>query len=251
MELDLARLYNTGYTSIQLEYKEAIVPDITRYSVCINSPSYNAGSHGIEVNNQTFTADMTMIFTLDQWADFLANNKNFYAQGNFNSMMKFNKQTVSALNQGAGRNLLGGLSSLANATADYYQFTRNREYQVDNLQSAVDRVINQNGSALFNLIIKGLMPTLVVYALPSDLQTSVVKYLKRNGVSTTGLIGNIKSIQNANLSDTEYHYAYIQADIDDIVSGNMSLECEHRLLGIFKKGTRFWYYAAKMYDYTY
>ena len=251
MELDLARLYNTGYTAIQLEYKEAIVPDITRYSVCINSPSYNAGSHGIEVNNQTFTADMSMIFALDQWAEFLANNKNFYAQGNFNSMMKFNKQTVSALNQGAGRNLLGGLSTLANATADFYQFTRNREYQVDNLQSAVDRVINQNGSALFNLIIKGLMPTLVIYALPSTLQASVVNYLKRNGVSTTGLISNIKTIQNANLSDSEYHYAFIQADADDIVSGNMSLECEQRLLGIFKKGTRFWYNAAKMYDYTY
>ena len=55
----------------------------------------------------------------------------------------------------------------------------------------------------------------------------------------------------SNRTDTGFHYAFIQADAEDLKSGNMSLECEQRFLQIFKNGVRFWYNAEKMYDYSY
>lgn len=255
MELDFARSYErVDHTKITYKYKEAITPDITRYSVCIDTEYYKGVNvldvnGGIEVNNQTFTADMTLIFTIDQWAAFLANNKNFYAQGNFNTMMKINKGIVSGAAGAAGMNIGRSVASIANIYADTLQYAQNREYQVDNLKDSVDRVINQNGSACFNLIVKGIKPAIVTYTLIYE--TQIITYLKRFGVNTKSLFGNIKHIQTQNSFDTDYHYAYIQADVDEISSGTMSIECEQRFIQIFRDGVRFWYDPAKMYDYTY
>lgn len=254
MEFDYLKAFDDALSgnpdTVKIEYREAIVPDITRYSVCIRSTWFNAGGNGIKYNNQTFTADMSMIFVLDQWSEFIANNKNFYAQGNFNAQMQFAKTSAGAIGQAASGNFLGAVSSIANVTADTFAFAKNRQYQVDNLKSSVDRVVNQNGSALFNLIVKGIMPSVVVYRVLSiTCQNNIKKYFKYYGVNTKGLIGNIKSIQTNNY--TSYHYAYIQADAEEITTCQMSLECENRFLQIFRDGVRFWYEPTKMYDYTY
>ena len=253
MEFDLGKARKTvDNTHIKLNYKEAIVPDITRYTVCIDAPYYSGDGNGIDVNNQTFTSDMSMIFTLDQWASFLANNKNFYAQGNFNAVMNINKKTLSGINQASSMNFIGAGATVASMYADTLQFTTNREYQVDNLKDSVDRVVNQNGSALFNLIVKGIHPSIVVYQLESNKVSNVVMYLKMFGFNTKGLYGNIKTIMDNNVSGYyDYHYAFIQASVEDIKTGDMSLECEMRFLQIFKDGVRFWYEPTKMYDYTY
>ena len=249
LELDYAKI-NSNYAKIAFKYKEAIVPDITRYSICVDSKWYKGDDNdGIEVNNQTFTADMSLIYTLDQWSSFLANNKNFYAQGNFNTMMKINKGVVGGAIASGQMNYLKAASSIANIYADTLQFVKNRDYQVDNLKESVDRVINQNGNACFNLIVKGIIPSIVVYKLPTKYQASVLKYLKMYGVNTKGLFGNIKTMMDNN--SLGFHYAYIQADLDEIKTGIMSLECEKRFTDIFKDGVRFWYDAAHMYDYNY
>ena len=248
-ELDKARVALSD-EYITYKYKEAIVPDITRYTVCLTSSYFDGVSgDGIDVNGQTFTADMSLIYTLDQWASFLANNKNFYAQGNFNATMNFNKQALSGIGAAGALNYLKVGATMANMYADALSFKTNREYQVDNLKESVDRVVNQNGSSAFNLVVKGIKPSIVLYTVESNKVANIVNYLKMFGLNTKGLRGNVKTIMAGN--STGFHYAFIQADVEDLVSGDMSLECEQRFLQIFKDGVRFWYDASKMYDFTY
>lgn len=237
-------------THLFLAYKEAIVPDITRYSVSFTNATFydNGNSSAPKYINETFTADMTLIFTLDQWSDFIANNKNFYAQGNFNTMMKINKDVASGAISAGNMNYLKAGTALINMVADTYQFAKNREFQIDNLKSAVDRVINQNGNACFNLNMHGIQPCVEYFTIPSSDQSLLRKELKMYGVNTNGLIDDIKNYDDA----TEgWHYCYIQAAVNELKSGSISLECEKALLNIFNKGVRLWLDPNKMYDFTY
>ena len=241
---------------VTLLYKEAITPDVSRYSASFHSVWYDGTSDdSMKYANETFTSDMTLIFTLDQWSDYIANNKNFYAQGNFNTMMKINKEVMSGLSGAALLNPIGAAKAAATMYADSVQFAKNREFQVDNIKSSVDRVINQNGNACFNLITHGIQPALVMYQIPSDDKTRILKYLKMYGVNTVGLIGNIKDYDGVNLNavntDSNFHYAYIQSDVNELKSGTISLECEKALLQIFNKGTRMWSVPEKMYNFNY
>ena len=247
LEFDLQKV-NYDSATITLAYKEAIVPDITRYSVSFKSNWYNKNDNSnTKYTNETFTSDTSLIFTIDQWSEFLANNKNFYAQGNFNTMMKLNKGIVSGAVAAGQMNYLKAGTSLANMYTDTVQFVKNREFQVDNLQSAVDRVINQNGNACFDLLLHGLQPIYTRYTTGSDDATRVVKYLKMYGVNTEGLIDNPLSYING----IDFNYCYIQADVNEIKSGTLPLECEKALLRIYNKGVRIWFDAAHMYDYSY
>lgn len=246
-EFDLAKVAgdNDYFT---MYYKEAIVPDITRYSVAFKSAWYVSNNDGSKYANETFTADMTLIFTLDQWSDYLANNKNFYAQGNFNTMMKINKEVISGVGSMGKMDYFGGAKSLINMYTDTLQFTKNREFQVDNIKSSVDRVINQNGNACFNLNMHGIQPVFTYYEIPNADSLNILQKLKMYGVNTVGLIDDIKNYDKSSIG---WHYCYIQADVNELKSGQISLECEKALLNIFNKGVRMWFDATYMYNYNY
>lgn len=246
MQFDFSKACNTD-TVITMLYKEAITPDITRYVACFKNKTWYNGtnSDAIQIAGESFTADMSLIFTLDQWAEFLANNKNFYAQGNYNALLNYAKGGISAVAQAGALNYVGAAATVANTTLDTLAFVKNREYQVDNKKSAVDRVINQNGSAIFNLVVRGIIPEIEIYEILSDDKAKVTNYLKAYGVNTTGLFDNIKNY----LSSESFDYAYMQADVHDIKVGTMPLECENRFLQIFKDGVRMWFDPDTMYDY--
>lgn len=240
---------------IVLLYKEAITPDVSRYSASFHSKWYDGDNDdSMQFANETFTSDTTLIFTLDQWSEFLANNKNFYAQGNFNTMMKLNKEVVSGVGSMVRMDYFGGAKSLLNMYTDTLQFVKNREFQVDNIKSSVDRVINQNGNACFNLITHGIQPVLTMFQIPDADKARITKQLKMYGINTVGLIGNIKEYDGGGDSlnfDSDFHYCFIQSDVNELKSGQISLECEKALLNIFNKGVRMWLDAAHMYDYNY
>ena len=135
------KVYNTvRYYKIDLLYKEAIVPDITRYCACIDATWFNnSNNDGITVGSQTFTADMSLIFTLDKWSEFIANNKNFYAQGNFNTMMKINKGIVSGAAGAAGMNIGRSAASIANIYADTLQLA----LSVKGVDERIDKFLDE------------------------------------------------------------------------------------------------------------
>ena len=248
LEIDYTKARQHNYTNIRLLYKEPITPDITRYSVCIENSDWYSGDNndGVKYSNTSFTADMSMIFTLDQWAQYLANNKNFYEQGKFNTVMATSKKFLGGAVDVASKNYLGGGMSLVSGLLDAYSFVKNRDYQVDNKKAAVDTVVNQNGSAIADLLIKGIYPSIVVYSIKDSDAGRAINYMKMYGVNTNGLIANIK----AYILDDDFKYAYMQADVSEITTGTMSLECEKKLLKIFNDGVRLWFDPATMYNFN-
>ena len=250
MEFDLTQAIERGYqyNNITMYYKEAIVPDITRYSATFNAFKYTGGiANGARYANETFTSDMSLIFTIDQWSEFLANNKNFYAQGNFNTMMKLNKGVVGGAIAAGQMNYLKAGSSLVSMYADTLQFVKNREFQVDNMRASVDRIINQNGNACFNLLMHGIQPVFTYYSTNINDRIRIEKQLKMYGINTVGLIGNIKNYMDVAIG---WDYCYIQADVNELYRGvGISLECEKALLKIFNNGVRLWRDPNTMYNF--
>lgn len=250
IEVDLTKAYSLSDNYMFMYYREPITPDITRYTVAFgNSAWYNGTNNDAnKYSNMSFTADMSMIFTLDQWAQYLANNKNFYEQGKFNTLIATSKNYLGGAISAGKRDFVGAATSLVGGVLDAYAFTKNRDYQVDNKKAAVDTVVNQNGSSISNLLIKGINPSIVVYSIRSDDAARAIKYMKMYGVNTNGYIANVKTA--ALLSDDEFKYAYMQADVNEISSGTMSLECEKKLLKIFNDGFRLWFDPDTMYDFN-
>ena len=249
-EIDYTKARSINSPYIRIKYREPITPDITRYSVCIDNSDWYSGNNndGDKYSTTSFTSDMSMIFTLDQMAQYLANNKNFYEQGKFNTLIATSKKFLGGAADVASQNYIGGGMSLVSGLLDAYTFVKNRDYQVDNKKAAVDTVVNQNGSAIADLLIKGIMPSIVIYQIKSDDLTRATQYMKMYGVNTDGLILNIKN--NALLSSNEFKYAYLQADVHEIATGTMSLEAEKRLLKIFNDGVRLWLDPDTMYDFN-
>lgn len=249
-EIDYTKARSINSPYIKFKYREPITPDITRYSVCMDNSDWYSGDNndGDKYSTTSFTADMSMIFTLDQWAQYLANNKNFYEQGKFNTLIATSKNYLGGAISAGKLDFVGAAASLAGGVLDAYAFTKNRDYQIDNKKAAVDTVVNQNGSAIANLLIKGIMPSVVIYQIKSADITRATQYMKMYGVNTNGFIANVKN--NGLLSSAEFKYAYMQADVNEISSGTMSLECEKKLLKIFNDGVRLWFDPDTMYDFN-
>lgn len=250
IELDLTKAYSLSDIYLFMYYREPITPDITRYTIAFgNSAWYNGTNNDAnKYSNMSFTADMSMIFTLDQWAQYLANNKNFYEQGKFNTLISLSKNYLGGAISAGQRDFVGAGTSLIGGVLDSYAFVKNRDYQVDNKKAAVDTVVNQNGSAIANLLIKGINPSIVIYSIRSDDAARAIKYMKMYGVNTNGYIANVKTTDL--LSSKNFSYAYMQADVNEISSGTMSLEVEKRLLKIFNDGVRLWFDPDTMYDFN-
>lgn len=250
IELDLTKAYSLSDIYLFMYYREPITPDITRYTIAFgNSAWYNGTNNDAnKYSNMSFTADMSMIFTLDQWAQYLANNKNFYEQGKFNTLISLSKNYLGGAISAGQRDFVGAGTSLIGSVLDSYAFVKNRDYQVDNKKAAVDTVVNQNGSAIANLLIKGINPSIVIYSIRSDDAARAIKYMKMYGVNTNGYIANVKTTDL--LSSKNFSYAYMQADVSEITTGTMSLECEKKLLKIFNDGVRLWFDPDTMYDFN-
>lgn len=228
---DIQKLQNDNVTFI---YTEPFSPEITKYYMRVNAPC-GLYEQGTESNYMGLvgSTDTSIAFVNDQYAAFLANNKNFWMQSNMKIVTGLVKSSINvAANMASGKTgeaVTGGVGAGIDAVTSIID----RNMTVDNMKQAPDQLKNANGNLIFNILVTGLGLYVEEFAaLDGDLQTAF-DFMELYGFSVNA-IGNIKDYVNIR----KYHN-YVKAQLQ-AVTGEMSNIAKTDLRQRFANGIRFW-----------
>lgn len=228
---------------ISFLYSEPIQPEITKYYMRVNAP---AGLY-LEGTEENYTGlvgstDNALAFTNDQYAAFIANNKNFYLQSNMKIALGAVRSTAGAISQGVRGNPAGAVGTLAGTGLSIAETLIDRSFTVDNMRSAPDQMKNANGNVLFNLFATDLGLYVEKYvALDSGLQAAN-DFMDLYGFSV-GVVDDI-----GNYTNIRKYHNYVKAQVNSVV-GNISNEARNDLRRRFSEGVRFWTSDTISYEY--
>lgn len=233
-----------GSNIFNFKYNEVLSPEITKIYYRLS------GNNNLYINETSnnylglvASVDNSLPYANDQYAEYLANNKNYWLQTAMkvgSNVIQGKLQTIASGNSSATvSSLIGGAASLVNAGL-----------KADNMRNAPDSLTNANGSYLFSISTNNYDLVVEEYEALEDDKQKAYDYLYRYGYMFEK-IGNIKDH-----IDTRYYFNYISADIENIYYyNNLSLPIRNKIKLIFKNGVRLWHYHSKyadrLFDYTY
>lgn len=229
--------------SISFLYSEPIQPEVTKYYMRVNAP---AGLY-LEGTEENYTglvgsADNGVAFTNDQYAAFLANNKNFYLQSNMKIVMGAVKSTAGIVAQGVSGNVAGAAGSAVGTIINTAESLIDRSLTVDNMRNAPDQLKNANGNVIFNMFAMDLGIYLEKYVALDSALKSANDFMDLYGFSVA-VVDDISNYTNIR----KYHN-YVKAQVQAIV-GNISNEARNDLRRRFADGIRFWNGDTISYEY--
>lgn len=240
---DIQKIANS---TIYFNYSEPIVPEITRYYMRLSAGSDGTGLYSDQTDENFMglvgSIDSSLAFVNDQFASFIANNRNFFLQSDI-------KIATNAL-QGIGRamgsfsegNSSEGITGVAGAVVSAELAKIDRSLTVDNMKNAPDQMKNANGNVILNLFATDLGLYVEEYsALDGDLKTAN-DFMDLYGF-TFSSVANVKDYANIR----KYHN-YIKAQLQS-VDGNLSNAARRDLRDRFANGVRFWNSDTVSYAY--
>ena len=232
-----------GGTPACFLYSEPIQPEITKYYMRLK-PVGGLYLEGTESNYTGLvgSTDNGLAFTNDQYAAFIANNKNFYMQSNMKIATSAAKSTVGIIGQAASGNVAGAAGSAISTGVDVVTGLMDRSMTIDNMKNAPDQMKNANGNVIFNMFATDLGLYVEKYsALEGDLKTAN-DFMNLYGFSFNG-IANVRDYANIR----KYHN-YVKAQLQGI-AGNISNAARMDLRQRFANGIRFWNQDNISYQY--
>ncbi len=223
-------------------YSEPIQPEITRYYMRLNPTGLYLEGTEENYTGLVGSTDNGLAFTTDQYAAFLANNKNFFMQSNLKIGIGAVKSTAGVISQAASGKIAGAVGSGLSAGLDIAQSLIDRSMTIDNMRSAPDQMKNANGNVLFNMFATDLGLYVEKYsALDGDLKTAN-DFINLYGFSFDS-IANVKDYVHIR----KYHN-YVKAQLQGI-TGNISNTARDDLRQRFANGIRFWNQDEITYQY--
>lgn len=220
--------------SVTFLYTEPFSPEITKYYMRVNAPC-GLYTEGTESNYMGLvgSTDNSIAFLTKAYAEFIANNKNFWMQSNMKIVMGTMKSAIgigSSFAEGKYPQAMGGA---VGGSLDFISSIIDRNMTVDNMKQAPDQLKNANGNLLFNLLVTDFGLYVEEFAaLDGDMQ-SAFDFMELYGFSVNS-IGNVKDYVNIR----KYHN-YIKAQLQGII-GAMSNIAREDLRERFSRGIRFW-----------
>lgn len=239
--------------NISFLYTEPFQPDVTKYYMRVNAPCglYDEGTES-NYTGLVGSTDNSLAVANDQYAAFIANNKNFWLQSNMKITTGVAKSFFNAYNSvgssvangavrggatgaaaGAVTGAISAVNTLTNTAIDTTIAVIDRNMTIDNLRSAPDQLKNANGNILFNMLVTDLGLYVEEFtALDGDLK-SAFDFMELFGFSVNA-VGNVKDYANIR----KFHN-YIKAQVQAI-SGALSNTSRADLRQRFANGIRFW-----------
>lgn len=238
---DIQKIATDNY--IYFLYSEPIQPEITKYYMRLKTPT-GLYLEGTEKNYTGLvgSTDNGIAFTNDQYAAFIANNKNFFLQSNLKIGIGAVKSTAGVISQAASGKIAGAVGSGLSAGLDIAQSLIDRSMTIDNMKNAPDQMKNANGNVIFNMFATDLGLYVEKYsALDGDLKTAN-DFMNLYGFSFDS-IANVKDYVHIR----KYHN-YVKAQLQGI-TGNISNTARDDLRQRFANGIRFWNQDEISYQY--
>lgn len=232
-----------GGTPAWFLYSEPIQPEITKYYMRLK-PVGGLYLEGTESNYTGLvgSTDNGIAFTNDQYAAFLANNKNFFMQSNLKLVAGTAKSAFDVTGKALSGDIPGAAGGAFSAGVDVVTGLMDRSMTIDNMKNAPDQMKNANGNVLFNTFATDLGLYVEKYsALEGDLKTAN-DFMNLYGFSFNG-IANVRDYANIR----KYHN-YVKAQLQGI-AGNISNAARMDLRQRFANGIRFWNQDNISYQY--
>lgn len=217
-------------------YTEPFQPEITKYYMRVNpSGLYEQGTQS-NYTGLVGSTDNSIAYVNDQYAAFIANNKNFWMQSNMKIVTGLAKSSIgiaSDLASGNSNDESKGIMGVVGAGIDTITTLIDRDKTIDNMKQAPDQLKNANGNVIFNAAVTNLGLYVEEFtALDGDLQTAF-DFMELYGFSVNA-IGKIQNYVNIR----KFHN-YIKAQLQAI-TGAMSNTARNDLRQRFANGIRFW-----------
>lgn len=230
-------LIKTQAQVLYLKYTEVLQVGVSKiYLRFINNGVYD--NYYTNANESDYTGlvgslDFSFPLLTNQWADYLANNKNYYLQTAFNNTIGLVQGTTNtiAYARGEKQRALGGFS----AGIGYMSNLINQQLDRENMQQAPDGLSNGNGDAYFNMCVDGIRPKLDYLSVSNYERKIAVDKFKLEGTPKNKVYDAITTLLNKHIN-----YDIISCILTYNALGVSNKEFErlsNKLAGI----NRFWY----------
>lgn len=227
-------IFKIGTNLITFEYTETLQPEITKYYCRLKPTGLYSTGGDFEGTNKNYTGlvgsvDTSIAVTNDQYAQFLANNKNFWLQTAFKMTVGGGDTIARGAIGGSTAGLIGGVAS---AVVSAGATLADKALTVDNLRQSPDSLTNASGNILFNGQIDNIGFYIEINECLPIVQLSTNDYNKQFGYEYNRIdyLTNCVNIREM--------YNYIEADLNIINAPLNNLE-KQALRELFK-GIRFW-----------
>lgn len=179
--------------------------------------------------------DTSIPYAVSQLAQFLAQNKNFYQQRDFNIGTNLTKDLLSTFSRANKNNINRGVGETANSLISAYQTYVNSEFTIDNMGNAPQTFKNIDGNPTLTLGINNRAYYEIWECLPKEKEIADA-YMNMFGYNYNQ-IDNIKNVDNI-----RHYWNFVQAEIENIFSSrvNISNIVREKFISVFSKGVRFW-----------
>ena len=226
----LALLDNTNASEIGFKYTEILKVGINKiYLRAIGNGLYTSQEES-DYTGLIASIDSTEPVLTSQWADYVANNKNYYMQTMYNNTAGLvntwmGATSSSSLGEAVAKGTLSGYNYAINS------ISQNMEY--GNMKLAPNGLSNANGDPYFNLEISGIAPMLDLYETKDKTRDSIIEKFILQGMPINNLMIP---------SDVFYsHKNYDAISCTIYLAPNMSTKEFERLKAYLQNNHRYWY----------
>lgn len=238
---DLLRLGQTSY--LDIEYNEPIQPEITRYFARFKLPLANGllqNAQNDDYVGDVGSYDATLPMTNTQYANFIANNKNYWLQQNTNMITQLGQTAIGGVAQAVSGNVVGAVANVGGGILGAFNKGVDLWASSDNLKNAPGSLKNASSNIMFALQVENLQIHVTIeQALDCDIKT-YDDFINKHGFAV-GIVDNISNYDNI-----RHYFNYIEAEVETItapISNTEKQRLKERLRAI-----RFW--NTDTIDYT-
>lgn len=229
-------------------YFEALTPDITKSLLVYDAQNQNEVYIPETKNNYSglmSTIDNSILFSSDQLAQYLANNKNAFLSFQTNQIFGVAKGVFGAGISAASTKEIGGptnplLAGLGAGAAlmktglDLTQEAIQFNLSIDNMRSAPNQLVNANGNAVLLNAISDIGAYIEIYEILPNEKKVINDFMHQFGYSVN------KIDKPENYFKTRVAFNYIKCTLTNI-DGQISNTIKERLKRIFENGVRLWH----------
>lgn len=232
---------------VQIGLTETLTPDNAKKYIRITN---NDGVYVPETDKNLLgfvnSNDTSIILVSDQYANMLAQNKNYFTQNELgrweNLVPGVGSGLMTAALGAATMNpvaVIGGATQVLSSGANYVLSTIKQDLSIDNLKNSPASIKQALGNCYFGAQYTEPGTYVEEYDILPAEKNVINDYMVQYGF-TTNQIGQIKDYLNSSPVNGRKYFNYIQAVVNSIGGIPMSNTARQNLRDRFAKGIRFW-----------
>lgn len=250
-EYDLQKVNRTG--NLKFDYYEMLTSDTTKGLLKLSSSMLNSNyifnsAYGKSFNGFSYTNDFSLPYSVDQYSNYIANNKNAYLsfetqqkQSRLNSQISAVSSVPGIVSSFMTGDIAGGIMGIGGNAINYIKAESDRAFErqqfdmsIDNMKNAPNQLANANGNAIFASAVAEFGIYIELYeAIDNELEMANDNMF-RNGY-TFNRFGQIRDYDHI-----RKNFNYLKA-ITGVMNGiPMSDNVRADLANRFAQGIRMW-----------